>query len=192
MTLSTYVDLQNTVQEYAIRPIPVASLIERAEADLQPVLKHYLMEKTIETNTALGTVPFPVDLVEFRTICVDGVVAKPISPYNAVLYPGEVGYYFSGSNVVLALQKQGPVDVVLDYYGRFEPLSDENPTNWLLTKFPSVYLHATLARAYRYLRDPEAEAGEKASLGDALGTVAADHARVTRSGNAIIMEGRPW
>lgn len=192
MALSTYTDLQATIQEYAIRPVPVASLIALAEADLQPIIKHYMMEKTVELTGIISTVTFPVDLVEFRTIAVDSVIAKPISPYNAILHPGEVGYYFSGNNIVLALQQQEPVNVVLDYFGRFTPLSDDAPTNWLLTKFPAVYLHATLARAYRYLRDPDAEGAEKASLAEALGTVAADHARATRSGNPIIMEGRPW
>jgi len=192
MALQTYSDLKQTVQEYAIRPVPVASLIELAEKDVQPLLKHYMMEKTVTISDVADTVTFPVDLVEFRTIAVDGVIAKPISPYNATLNPGEVGYYFSGNNIVLALQGNVPVDVVLDYYGRFDALSDVKPTNWLLEKFPAVYLHATLARAYRYLRDPEAEAAEKQSLGEALGTVDADHARATRRGNPIITEGRPW
>ncbi len=192
MALANYVDLQNTVQEYVIRPVPVTSLIELAESDLQTILKHFMMEKTITVPGVTSTVTFPADLVEFRTIRVGDVIAKPVSPYNAVLYPGEVGYYLSGNNIVLALQQPGPVDVVLDYYGRFAPLSDDTPENWLLTKFPAVYLHATLTRAYRYLRDPDAEGAEKASLGEALGTVAADHARATRSGNPVVTEGRPW
>jgi len=41
-------------------------------------------------------------------------------------------------------------------YTSLPSLSDSNTTNWMLTNFPNVYLHATLAQAERFFRDDSA------------------------------------
>jgi len=41
-----------------------------------------------------------------------------------------------------------PVSMV--YYTRIEPLSDSNPTNWMITSHPDVYLFGVLSAAFSY------------------------------------------
>jgi hypothetical protein len=60
--------------------------------------------------------------------------------------------------------------VTLDYYQKIPALSDEAPTNWLLTDHPDLYLYATL--------------GELAALGKNAPEAAAWIAR----GDAILNE----
>lgn len=201
MALTNYDELQSTVAAYAFREgdpsLPVTSLIALAESDLQPVLKHYMMEKTVTLPVVDSTVTFPADFIEPRVVAIDGVVAKPVSPYNARLYPNEVGYFMRGNAIVVVREKPNPAQAQITYFGRFKPLAGDNQVNWLLAKFPTVYLHATMIRIYRWLGNADAEKQEKQSLGEALGTVSADHNRASsaNSGNTIIMDiggQQPW
>lgn len=43
--------------------------------------------------------------------------------------------------------------VVLYYYSKIPALSDDAPTNWLLTKKPNIYLYATLMEAAPFMQD---------------------------------------
>lgn len=160
-----------------------------AEADVFPLLKHYRMEKRVALDTVDGAITFPADMQEAITILVDGKVAMLV-PSNGPVYlrGGEIGYYQIGDQYVFVPEQQAPRRVVLTYYARPIPLSADAPTNWLMTLFPAVYLHAATARGYRYRGDP-AEAVEKASLQEALMAVATDHKRVVQSGNSIISIG---
>ncbi|WP_421423428.1 phage adaptor protein [Agrobacterium rosae] len=191
MALQTYDDLKETISDYILRSdAPVASFIALAEADIQPMLKHYMMEHTVVLPAASGRVVFPPDFLEARSIRIDGVVAKPVSAYNAVLYPGEIGYFFDGNAIAFVGTTTFPVDVELAYYSRVPSLSASNQTNWLLTKFPAVYLHSSLARAYRWLKNTEAEVLEKQTLSEAIGLLGEDHRRAMRGGNTIITGGK--
>lgn len=52
---------------------------------------------------------------------------------------------------------------VHEYWALLEGLSDSNTSNWLLEQHPDLYLHATLAQACEYLRDPEGKANAEAA-----------------------------
>ncbi|MFN9915894.1 MAG: hypothetical protein ACK53L_25100 [Pirellulaceae bacterium] len=56
----------------------------------------------------------------------------------------------------------------IEYYQSVLPLSVGSPTNWLLQRAPDVYLQATLAQAYKFLRDAEGQADALTSLGVAM------------------------
>jgi len=197
MALSNYSDLQDTISDFIMRPgdtsVPVKSFITLAEGDIAPFIKHYAQEAEVTLATVSNVLTLPTDLVETRRIIVDGVLAKPLSPYNTVpLLPGEIGYFQTGATYTISPSQTAARSVKLVYYKRVPALSDAATTNWLLTQFPAVYLHASLARAYRWLKDPQAEAGEKQSLAEAMSLVAADNSRVVNSGNPISVETSSW
>ncbi|MDT4865439.1 hypothetical protein FQZ97_1002400 [compost metagenome] len=150
------------------------------------------MEAEVTLESVGNVVSLPADFLEARRVLIDGTLAKPISVYGSQLRAGEVGYFQSGNGYSIAPPQIEPRTVTLTYYKRLPALSDAAPTNWLITKFPNVYLAATLVRAYRWLKNPEEEAGEKQSLQEALAEVAADHARAVNSGNPIELENRAW
>lgn len=190
MALSNYNELQSTIADYALgitSADPITTFIALGEGDVFPRIKHYLAETTVVLSSTENTVTLPSDFAAARVITVDGVKAKLVSAYGAKLYAGEIGYFQSGNTYVLLPAQDEPRTVELTYYAKPTALSESNQTNWLLTNFPAVYLHSALVRAYRWRRDVEAEAGEKASLEEALSLLAADHSRATNSGNSIIM-----
>lgn len=193
MAITNYSDLQETVADYIFRSdAPVKAFIARAENDVQPFLKHYLTEDEVTLESVGNVVTLPADFLEARRVLIDGMLAKRISVYGSQLRAGEIGYLQSGNGYSIAPPQDEPRAVTLTYYKRLTPLSDAEPTNWLITKFPNVYLAATLVRAYRWLKNPEEEAGEKQSLKEALAEVASDHARALNSGNPIELETRAW
>lgn len=61
-----------------------------------------------------------------------------------------------GGRIYLAPIPDGDTDLALDYVAAIPALSDDNATNWLLTKAPDVYLYACLAQAAIYVQDDNA------------------------------------
>ena len=47
----------------------------------------------------------------------------------------------------------GDYDSNLIYRATLAPLSNDNPTNWLLRRYPAIYLYGALAESAPYLRD---------------------------------------
>lgn len=63
------------------------------------------------------------------------------------------GYTIIGNSIELVPAPSDNVDLKMVYYQRIPSLSAANPTNWLLTKSPDLYLYATLMQAQPYLKD---------------------------------------
>ena len=76
---------------------------------------------------------------------------EPIALGDAYRYArtgDPVGYSIQGNNLVLAPAPDEVLKVALDYYAKFTPLSDSNPTNWILTDHPDAYTAGTVAYGY--------------------------------------------
>jgi hypothetical protein len=192
MALSNYDELQAAIVDFSpeiATSDPISTFIALAEGDVFPRLKHFKAETTVTLTSADNAVAIPDNCNEIRAIRVDGVIAKLVSVYGAELYAGEIGYFQSGDSLVIVPAQAAPRSVQLTYFARPAALSDTVSTNWLLTKFPAVYLHSALARAYRWRQNPQAEAGEKQSLEEALALVALDHKTRTQGGNTVILNG---
>jgi hypothetical protein len=64
-------------------------------------------------------------------------------------------YTIIGNTFELIPPPGGNVDLKLVYYARIPDLSDANPTNWLLTRAPDLYLYSTLLQAEPYLKNDQ-------------------------------------
>jgi len=192
MALSNYDELQTAIVDFApeIAPSdPISTFISLAESEFFPLLKHYKQETTVSLTSADNAVELPDDVQDIRAIRVDGVIAKPVSAYGAELYAGQIGYFQSGDSLVFVPASNTARSVELTYYATPAALSEDMPQNWVLKKFPQVYLRASLVQAYRWRQNPEAEAREDALLQKALATLVQDHKKRTQSGNTIILDG---
>ena len=67
--------------------------------------------------------------------------------------PPTVGYVIIGNAIELVPAPADDVDLKMVYYQRIPSLSATNPTNWLLTKSPDLYLYSTVLQAQPYLKD---------------------------------------
>lgn len=84
-------------------------------------------------------------------------------------------------------------DIRITYYAYPTPLSDDDPTNWLLTKFPDIYLYGGLVELELYTGATENVAkwlaGYRAAL-DGVSNAGADEA--ITSGTARSAGGAVW
>lgn len=187
MTLSTYDDLQTSIADYIMRSdAPIASFIALAQNDVAVQIKHYRQETTATLSSDTDRVELPADFQDARRILVNGQIARPISAYDTEKRCGEIGYYRSGNSYVFrGYDDSKPLEVELLYSARIPAISESVQSNWLTTYFPAVLFHAALIRAYRWMKDKDAEAMEKASLQEAIAVLAADNARSVNSGNQL-------
>lgn len=64
-------------------------------------------------------------------------------------------YTISGPQLEVVPSPDADVEIELTYYARIPALSDDAPTNWLLTEWPDIYLYASLVHSAPFLRDDE-------------------------------------
>jgi hypothetical protein len=88
------------------------------------------------------------------------VTLQLVSPdYAASEYSGSsaTGYpsFYTISGSVIATFPPSTADIIIDYYASIPALSTTNPTNWLLTAAPDVYLYGALMEAAPYMMDDQ-------------------------------------
>ncbi|KWV45672.1 hypothetical protein AS026_15820 [Rhizobium altiplani] len=193
MAIQTYSDLLSAIESYTVGAgAPGDLCVMLAEEALRPILTHYRMEKKVTLAVPAGESPtLPADFQEARRILVNGQRVNLLSFQNDNL-GCDLGYVVTGTTLEIRPAPSTDYSVDLYYYERLPSLSTANPTNWLITYFPTVYLRASLAQAYHWLKDFDAEQGEKDLTSDALSAVVKDNLRVTAYGNTIIEELSSW
>lgn len=195
MAFTNYEELQNAISDYTLgAAIPVEQCIALAEDKLRAAIKHRYQESTIRIAVAARSdgATLPKDFLEARSIKVNGANLKPVSVHDLDWeYGTPTGYCFIGNKLVLSPHPDASCIVNMVFVRDFPKLSDTNPTNWLLERFPSVYFHAALVEAFAWQKDLEAAGQHEASLANALSGVAVDHSRAVSNGNTIIMGENP-
>lgn len=185
MAFNSYDELLSAVADYIMRPeAPIASFIALGQSDIAPRIKHYEQETKVVLTSTDNMVTLPADFQEARRIVVDGVLATPTSIYRTDFAAGGVHYFQRGKRYEFLPANDKPREVELTYYARTPFISASNQTNWLTDyNFGNAIFHAALVRAYRWMKDKDAEAMEKASLEEALAGIATDNHRAVNSGN---------
>ncbi|UXS04527.1 phage adaptor protein [Agrobacterium tumefaciens] len=174
MDIETRDELISAVKDYSLRSdAPVDLFIKLFETDLKTLVTHYLSETVVDLTISSGKVTLPADFLKARDVKVDGCATRQLGIRDTLVYADEVGYRQVGKQYVFV----GRADIKkaqIVYTAKVPALTETNPTNWLLTNFPNVYLHGVLAKLYRWAKDDVAEGLEKQSLGEALAVVAED------------------
>jgi len=173
MALDTYSELQAAIIRWAMRTgdtefaAEVPTFIELAESRINRTLRVSDMETT--TTTTLdddGAMDLPEDFLELRAFLGSGspqYSLAPVTPaFAADEYAGagagtSYSYAIVGNN--LTTFPAGTGDATLTYFAKVPALSDEEPTNWLLTKAPEVYLYGALMESAPYLMDDQRTVG---------------------------------
>jgi hypothetical protein len=145
------------------------TFIQLAEKRLNSGLKALGMqgEATLTASSA-GEVALPPDYIEWVSLSWTAASGRPRqlryveanSPEFTFRHRpnGDPQFYtVSAGKLRLAPGRAGSLSLV--HYKRIPPLTDEAPTNWLITTAPQLYFYATLGEAYVFQKD-EARAGE--------------------------------
>lgn len=169
MTIATYADLQAAVGNWLNRTdltARVPEFIALAESRMNGHLRNRSMEvrTTLTCTPASAYVALPADMIEMRRLIVASTstapsrVLKYLTP-DAITndYPcdttGEPRVFtVIAGNAQLAPIPDSAYALELTYMQAVPALSDSNPTNWLLTKYPDVYLYGSLMQAVTFLK----------------------------------------
>lgn len=165
MAYDTFPKLQAYIIRTAIRTgdaefaADVPNFISDAEARFNRTLRIAGMEKTVAlTPDGLGAIALPEDYLEYRFVN-PGVAGygemEMVDPGSQVgdYRTGGVGRRFSISGNVLQTYPAAGNGVILTYFAKVPPLSDANPTNWLLSKAPDLYRYGALLEAAPYMEE---------------------------------------
>ena len=169
-------DLRTAVVEHVQRP-DIADVFPRlvglAESRLNRMLR---MREQIATTTltiADGAVALPTDFAEMIGVYTPGGAEYPQQSSQRIQGGGDF-YAVEGLELV---SKGISGDVIVKYYSTISPLDAMADTNWLLARYPDVYLYAVGFEASKYARDGELMQITKMMMDDAIDTAKADDSR---------------
>jgi len=178
MSISTYSELQSAVADFLNRDdlaAVVPTFISLAEARINRELRHFDMEARSSLTIDGRYVDVPADWAE--TVRIHATFSGTtydleLISQNDMAQMRESGADATGRPQFYALTA-GQIEVFptpgesytgeIVYYARIPSLSDGNTTNWLLTKYPDIYLYGALVHSAPYL-DEDARAQTWAAL----------------------------
>lgn len=185
-----FLDLRTAVIELVARP-DIADVFPRIVALAESRLNRELrMREQITTETVTftdGRGPLPEDFAEIIGIY-DGNGCEYVqqSPQRAAA--GGTAYYSVEGSEIVAPGLSGQVSVT--YYATIPSLNDGlDTTNWLLARYPDIYLYSCGFEAAKYLRDADTAQATRPLMDDAIRTAKADDERARYSRARVRVQG---
>lgn len=208
--IANYSDLKTAVAEWLVRTGDTAvegradefiALFE-AEFILDPEMRTFEMEE-LDTATLSGAATALPDgflqMIRLQITNLSGGVSNQtltyVSPQSAGILDATQSTYGTPKNytvlagqIIVSPQKWVPTGATLELaYYKFAPLSVTNVTNWLLTKYPNIYLYGALMQCAAYIDDKDTVAQWAAGMTAALGKLSkSDRKRKIGSGPLVV------
>lgn len=167
MALDNYANLRQAIKKWTARDDAddiTADCIMEAEQEIfygQSPLRTHEMITTASITTALKVIPYPANMLSIISveILIDGTYFK-LKALPEGLSPssddtGTPGYYTMRSGIELDITPDKSYTFKIVHYARPNPLSDDNPTNFVLTKYPLIYKFGAMASVYMFAREEE-------------------------------------
>lgn len=184
MALTDYTELQASVADWMHRTNLTGNIpefITLAEARIKAILQAEFQGKTGMLSTVNGQnyVTLPSDLLRAHSLSIPNTAPSIdyVTPaqLGSSYFEGDVGipqkYTTIGDRVYFGPTPDRVYSVFCAYQAEVPPLTDLAPTNTLLTKWPNVYLWATLTEAAKYCRDRESQASFNNDFAEAISAV---------------------
>ncbi|CAN7494467.1 hypothetical protein LJR231_003464 [Phyllobacterium sp. LjRoot231] len=167
MALASYDDIKTSIQNWMFDRPDLANacpdFVTMFEGDMNRTLRtrHQLTTVTL-TPDVNGNVALPDDYLEFRQVTALTNPRRPLSlvapsymdakePYHASGLPN----FFTINGLTLTVLPLTTSDIQFIYYAKIPALSDTMTTNWLLDRYPNLYLAGSLKYAAMYIGEPE-------------------------------------
>ena len=145
------------------------------------------------TTDSDGEVALPTDFLEVRSIYVTGsppIIIPALSEDNSIReYTAGTARGFIIEGDTLRIRPAAVATVRLNYFSSIPALeTSTNQVNWLLTKYPDIYLYTTIFEAAVYTGDTD-----RASAADALAKAAiasaSRHSKMSKLSRARVRVG---
>lgn len=197
MALANYTDLVAAIHGWLNRSDMATiapDLIALAEAEFNRVLRCPEMEVRSSATLSGEALATPTDFIGLRSMASDNAKFEVLSPDDLLAIPeSHTGF----PNYVAVIDNQfffrpvpssGTVEIV--YYQKIPALTSGNPTNWLMTKYPDLYLCAALVQAELYNWNDERLPLLKARVEEIMGQIAEAVKKERYGGRSLRMSAR--
>jgi hypothetical protein len=170
MSLSTYSELKNSVENYLNRSdltdvIPDFITLTENRLNRELRVRANMVRATTTTTSGTAFYDLPSDLIELRNITYDtsssSYALTYLSPESSSREYGSTGNGFPraytnlGKNIKLAPTPDGAYTININYFQKLNSLSDSVTSNNILTEFPDLYLFGSCMEGAIYLNDTE-------------------------------------
>lgn len=176
--IQNYVDLRLAVSDLvgnrSISDV-FPMLVQMAESDLNTRLRTR-RQLTVETlNFEEGESPLPPDFLEVKSF---------MNRYGRLFYPD---YEVDGYSIRIP-DYTGDLDI--EYYTRL-PTITKSPTstNWLIARYPGVYLYGVGFQAAKFLKDVDLARATELLYSQAIGALEADDKAARYSNQVVRVQG---
>jgi hypothetical protein len=157
MALANYADLLAAVAGWLNRSdlsATIPDFIALAEAEFNRRLRTPDMEARATPTITAGVAPLPTDSLGVRDVLYSDVKIDAVTYQDMLsMYQGLAGtpaYYAVSDGDLYFLPKPATGSATVVYYQKIPALTVSNTTNWLMTRFPDLYLFGTLMQAEFY------------------------------------------
>lgn len=166
MPIASYSDLKTALADFLNRDdmtAVVPTFITLAESQIRRDLRHWRQERRVTGPADNDFEQLPTDFLEAINLTrSDGTQLKYYStPALADARTGDPGvsgppraYSINAGQIELWPPAAPDTETLtLRYYASIPPLSDADPSNWLLEEMPDIYLYGSLLHSAPYLKD---------------------------------------
>jgi hypothetical protein len=182
MAFTNYTELQAEIADWLNRAdltVQIKSFITLAESYLSQHLRCEEQRSILPLAITGEYLPLPSNFRLAENIAMtdsDGLEIEYVTPQRFIQEKARYApsgkprfFTFVGRQMRFApVPDSGTYTAELDHYAAIPPLDDVNTTNWLLDKYPSLYLYGSLWYAHQFVRDPEGIPFAFAALTDAV------------------------
>lgn len=191
-----YTQLQTNIADFLNREdlsgqIPM--FIELAEARISRDLRERNMQVRAEAHVYSEYMRLPCDHVETIRVVADDRILRLADAFNIERFnmTGPVAFYRHTEQKFQFLpapsNKHGS-RIVIEYLAEVSKLTDQAPTNWLLDKYPDIYLYSALLAATSYLHDDQRIPLWSQAYGEAVSAANMASDRADYSGSALRLQ----
>lgn len=199
MTILNYSDLQISIADWLHRTDlaqRIPDFIFLAEKKIANNIKARQQEVAITLTTTAGvpSVTLPSDYGSLKNIQVSGAFNTPLTyisdetylNYNADNSSGIPRFFtIQGDQVLLSPVPNAEFNINIVYFQDLTPLSSTNPTNWILNKYPMIYLYGALIEAAIFTNDPDQVSFYQSTFNNALSDIWANSMYESFSGSVL-------
>ena len=201
MAISTYTELQSAISDWLVRDdlaSVVPTFISLAEARINRELRHFNMVKrsTAAADTRYSTPPGDwLETVRFHITDNPPSDLELISQNDMAQIRQQNGdskgrprfYAVTAGEFEFLPTPDTSYQSELVYYADVPALSDSNPSNWLLSKHPDIYLYGALVHTAPYLDEDQRAQTWAALYQSAIDTANAESEKARHSGSGLRM-----
>lgn len=156
MSLENYTELKKTIIEWSHRRdanLLIDDFIKLAESEMfsndEEILNISSFETTVTLLTTGKEIDLPVDYLSHRSLKIKSnkVTLRYETPSELMESPTvgtPTSYTIIGNKIRFNIEPSAEQELTFDYLAEVTPLTSENPTNYILTKHPQIYLFGAL------------------------------------------------